>query len=96
MFSQARGEDEHSHMRRYALRTREETCFCERNTETGAIEHTASTDPALRSALEAHVEERVRVENGTRDGGEGEGGDADEEDDVGEEIEQRLDALGYK
>ncbi|GAA0546161.1 sulfatase [Halorubrum ejinorense] len=96
VFSQARGEDDHSHLRRYALRTREETCFCERDTETGAIEHTASTDPSLRSALEAHVEERVRIENGTGGAGNEDGGDADEDDAVGEEIEQRLDALGYK
>ncbi|TKX47248.1 DUF229 domain-containing protein [Halorubrum sp. SD690R] len=98
VFSQARGEDEHSHLRRYALRTREETCFCERDTETGAIEFTESTDPSLRSALEAHVEERVRVENGTdADEGTGVGEDEDADgDEVGEEIEQRLDALGYK
>ena len=96
VFSQARGEDEDSHLRRYALRTREETCLCERNTETGAIEHTASTDPALRSTLEAHVEERVRVENGGVSANGSEAGEGADGDDVGEEIEQRLDALGYK
>ena len=96
VYSQARGEDEHGHLRRYALRTREEACFCERDTETGAIEYTASTDPSLRSTLEAHVEERVRVENGGPGADDSEAGEDGDGDDVGEEIEQRLDALGYK
>ena len=102
VFSQARGEDEDSHLRRYALRTREETCFCERDTETGVVEYTASTDPSLRSALEAHVEERVRVAagstgaNGDDDAEADVTGAGDDESDVDEEIEQRLDALGYK
>jgi arylsulfatase len=96
VFSQARGEDEDSHLRRYALRTSEETCFLERDTETGAIEHTASTDPSLRSVLETHVEERVRVENGGPSADNSEAGEDADGDDVGEEIEQRLDALGYK
>jgi len=95
VFSQARGEEKHSHIRRYALRTREETCFCERDTDTGTIEHTASADPSLRSALDDHVDERVRVENGEEPDSDG-NGDEGKDGDVNEEIEQRLDALGYK
>ena len=95
VFSQARGEEKHSHIRRYELRTREETCFCERDTDTGTIEHTASADPSLRSALDDHVDERVRVENGEEPDSDG-NGDEGKDGDVNEEIEQRLDALGYK
>ncbi|WP_121820727.1 sulfatase [Halostella salina] len=86
VFSQARGEDDDSHLRRYAVRTREEACFCERDRESGSIEFTAVSDRSLRSELKAHVEQRVRVENG---------GDINGEEDVDEEIERRLNALGY-
>lgn len=91
VFSQARGEDEHSHVRRYAVRSNAGAAFCERDTETGAVEFIDVTDRELRSELEAHVEERVAVENGEADVA----GDEDE-DKVDEEIEQRLEALGYK
>ena len=87
MYSQARGEDEYSHLRRYAVRTTEGACFCERDTDTGRIEFTEVPDRGLRAELEAHVEERVRVENG---------GEVESDDDVDEEIERRLSALGYK
>ncbi|WP_144905932.1 sulfatase [Halobellus captivus] len=87
VFSQARGENSDSHLRRYAVRTSEKVCFCERDRETGTIEFGGESDRSLRSELEAHVEERVRVENGDSAG-------SDEE--VDEEIERRLDALGYK
>jgi|AntDeeMetagen681_2_1112603.scaffolds.fasta_scaffold01181_1 arylsulfatase len=87
VFLQARGEDEHSHLRRYALRTSDEACFCERNRETGALEFTSCVSRSLRENLEAHVEARVRRENGV---------DETDEGDVDEEIERRLSALGYK
>jgi len=48
VFLQARGEDEHSHLRRYALRTSDEACFCERNRETGALEFTSCVSRSLR------------------------------------------------
>ena len=89
VYSQARGEDDHSHLRRYAVRTREEACVCERDTETGDIRNVTPPDSPLRSTLEAHIEERVQAKAGntpTDEAG----------DDVDEEIEQRLDALGYK
>ena len=87
VFSQARGENEDTHLRRYAVRTRDGVCFCEYDRETGAVEFTDGSDLSLRSELEAHVKERVRVESG--DSGE-------EEGDVDEEIERRLSALGYR
>ena len=86
VFSQARGEDEYSHLRRYAVRTSAGRCFCERDIESGSIEFVEASDRSLRAELEAHVEERVRVENGESDVGDGE---------VDEEIKRRLSALGY-
>jgi arylsulfatase len=91
VFSQVRGEDEHSHVRRYAVRSNAGTAFCERDTETGEVEVTEVTDRKLWSELQDHVDERVAVENGEVDAA----GDEDE-DMVDEEIEQRLEALGYK
>ncbi|EMA30477.1 sulfatase [Haloarcula japonica] len=87
VFLQARGEDEDNHIRRYALRTRAGACFCERDRETGAIEFGECTDSSLSGELEEHVNGRVRVENGESVG---------IDDEVDEEIERRLDALGYK
>ncbi|WP_423998589.1 sulfatase [Haloarcula salina] len=87
VFLQARGEDEHSHIRRYALRTREGICFCERDQNTGSITYGECSDRSLREELEAHVNERVRI---------GSDGDSATEDEVDEEIERRLSALGYK
>jgi arylsulfatase len=91
VFSQARGEDEHSHLRRYALRTREGSYFCERNIKTGEVIHEAAVDSPLRDELDTHIKERVNVVGGTS-----QTATDDTNDEVGEEIEQRLDALGYK
>ena len=87
VFSQARGENKHSHIRRYAVRTREDKCFCERDRDSDAIEFNENSGRSLCSELETHVEQRVRVENGD---------DLGEDEDVDEEIERRLSALGYK
>jgi len=88
VFLQARGEDDQSHLRRYALRTESEACFCELDTNTDVIKHTDTTDPALRPELEAHVDERTRIKNGEQP--------RTAEDDVDANIERRLNALGYK
>ncbi|RDZ44868.1 arylsulfatase [Haloferax sp. Atlit-10N] len=87
VFSQARGENEDSHLRRYAVRTAEDVCFCERDRESGEIEFTDSGGSELQSELREHVEARVAVENGESTG---------DDEDVDEEIERRLEALGYK
>jgi arylsulfatase len=87
VFSQARGLGEHSHLRRYAVRTHEGVCFCQRNRDTGAIELMETSDRSLHSELKEHIEQRVRIENGN---------DVGEDEDVNEEIERRLEALGYK
>ena len=87
VFCQARGEDEHDQLRRYASRSAAGACFCERDRESGTIEFGECAGSASRAELEAHVDERVRVENGES---------VEDEGEVDEEIERRLDALGYK
>jgi len=85
VFAQARGEDEASHLRRYAVRTDDGLCFCERNRETGEVTFTEG-DRSLRSVVERHIEERVRIEQGDESAA---------DDEVNDEIERRLSALGY-
>jgi arylsulfatase len=46
-----------------------------------------TSDRSLHSELKEHIEQRVRIENGN---------DVGEDEDVNEEIERRLEALGYK
>lgn len=87
VYSQARGEDQHRNLRRYASRTTDGACFCERDRESGTIEFGECTDPALRAELEAHINAPTNLENGESIGDDGT---------VDEEIERRLDALGYK
>ncbi|MFC7202654.1 sulfatase [Haloferax namakaokahaiae] len=87
VFSQARGEKEHSHLRRYAARTKDEVCYCERDIETGDIEFTESKGLSLQSELREHICARVAIENGESAG---------DDEEVDEEIERRLEALGYK
>ncbi|MFC6765365.1 sulfatase [Natrinema soli] len=88
VFMQARGENEDSHLRRYALRTQAGACFCERDRETGALEFSECSSRSLQSKLNAHVDTRVRRENGETG--------SEEEEKVNQEVERRLDALGYK
>ncbi|WP_455449619.1 sulfatase [Natrinema thermotolerans] len=87
VFLQARGEDADSHLRRYSLRAPEGACFCDRDQESGSLEFAECANRSLRTELGAHVETRVRLENGESDS---------EDDEVDEEIERRLTALGYK
>ncbi|GAB3673224.1 sulfatase-like hydrolase/transferase [Halopiger thermotolerans] len=91
VFSQARGEGDHDHVRRYAIRTENGACFCERDRNTGALEFSDCADPSLRDELESHVKERVQ-----RGDDDGKTAKADASGDVDEEIEHRLSALGYK
>jgi arylsulfatase len=87
VFSQARGEKQDSHLRRYAVRNAEDACFCERDMTSDAISFGDCSGQSLRKELRSHVESRIRVENGIAESG---------SDDVDEEIERRLSALGYK
>jgi arylsulfatase A-like enzyme len=87
VFQQARGEDVDAHLRRYAVRTEAGSCFCERDRRTDAVEFAGATERSLRSALDSHVEHRIRRENR-------EPSEASVTAD--DEIERRLSALGYK
>jgi arylsulfatase len=87
VFSQARGEKQDSHLRRYAVRNAEDACFCERDMTSDAISFGDCSGQSLRKELRSHVESRIRAENGIAESG---------SDDVDEEIERRLSALGYK
>jgi len=87
VFMQARGEDEHSHLRRYAARGRDGSCFCEWDREADTVESGECAGQGLREELRGHVEARMGVETDEV---------TDDEEDVDEEIERRLSALGYK
>lgn len=90
VFLQARGEGEESHLRRFALRTRTEACFCEYDSRTGDVEYTRCTDDGLLDELRAHVDDRLQHEDDDAEGTSG------EDDAVDDEIERRLSALGYR
>ncbi|WP_122088224.1 sulfatase [Halalkalicoccus subterraneus] len=87
VYQQARGENEHAHLRRYALRSQEGACFCERNRDTDALEFTDCTSRMLRERLESHIQTRIETESGE---------ETTDDDEVDEEIDRRLEALGYK
>jgi arylsulfatase len=86
VFSQVRGEDENIHIRRYAIRNRNDVVYCERDQNTEEIRFTNDSDQSLRDELREFVEERVQIEKGMDT----------EDDEVNDEIERRLSALGYK
>ncbi|WP_380677931.1 sulfatase [Salinigranum sp. GCM10025319] len=88
VFLQARGENEHSDLRRYAVKSRDGSCYCERDRTTDSIEFGECSSRALRTTLEAHVTDRIDAEAGATP--------ADEETAVDGDIERRLSALGYK
>ncbi|WP_318568848.1 sulfatase [Salinigranum marinum] len=87
VFSQARGENDCTHIRRYVVRTRKGECFCERNQKNGSLDVRDASHQSLRSDLEEHIDQRVSTAN-----------DNDDEitTNVDEDIERRLQALGYK
>lgn len=87
VFRQARGEDEYNQIRRFAVQSKEGACFCEHDRETESVSFGECASRTLRNQLEEHIEERVRVETD---------GVNSEDDDVDDEIERRLSALGYK
>jgi len=87
VFTQARGENEDRIYRRYAARTRDDACFCERNMNTDSVEFGDCPDRSLRARLEEHVESRIRHE---RDD------DGDHDREVNDGVKRRLNALGYR
>jgi len=84
VFSQARGEAESSHLRRFAVRSRAGEAFGEFDTDRESVTITESASEDLREALREHIESRSGVV-----------ASASGEDEVDEEIERRLSALGY-
>lgn len=87
VFSQARGEGNDSNLRRYAIRTESEFALCEHNRNTDEIQFSNVSERALRQELESHVENRKEVTTSEQEA---------RSDNVDEEIERRLNALGYK
>ncbi|NLV03626.1 sulfatase [Haloferax volcanii] len=87
VFSQARGENEDSHLRRYAVRTHGANCLGERDRKSDTISVSDCTDHGLRESLSEFISDRIRIENDEVES---------EADEVDEEIERRLSALGYK
>lgn len=86
VFMQARGSKNESHIRRHSLRTRNGACFCEQDTQTESIEFTEYTESSLRDELEEFILGR----DSSNDENES------STDDVDDEVERRLSALGYK
>lgn len=88
VYQQARGEDDDANRRRYAVRTRDETCQCSVDETAGDLTFDGAGDNSLRDRLEAHVTDRLDSSS-----------DADPSDTdrvTDDTIEQRLEALGYK
>lgn len=87
VFSQATGEDEGSHLRRFAVRSHDGRAFGTYDSDTGSVRVPGRSDERIGRRLVEHIGDRM------------EGGDRPrptDEADVDEEIERRLSALGYK
>jgi arylsulfatase len=88
VFMQARGEGEKKSVRRFAIRSPDGACFCEYDRRAERIRFGDCADGELRTALRAHVEDRLQQRHPDEA--------ADTATDVDEDIERRLSALGYK
>jgi len=89
VFSQARGEDEDAHVRRFSARGRSTTWFGEYDTTADDLSLSGpGEEDDVAAALRDHVRERIEVGGGI--------GATDGDDAVDDEIEDRLSALGYK
>ncbi|MFC5973416.1 sulfatase [Halomarina salina] len=87
VFSQVRGEKDESHLRRYALRSSEGVGFCERDSDADTLRFEECTSASHRADLEAYIENRVGADDNDT---------SVESEEVDDEIERRLEALGYK
>jgi arylsulfatase len=96
VISQARGEKSDSHVRRFSGRGRATTVFAEYDAGTeqvdveynGADGETGDDEPDVEELLLEHVDRHAGGEDGT--------GNGEAPEDVNEEIQDRLSALGYK
>ena len=87
VFSQARGEGEYKHVRRFAVQLEIGECFAEWDENSQTVSVKSCTDDNLSDSLQNYVKERFkRIDTSDEDG----------EETVDEEIERRLSALGYK
>ena len=93
--SQARGEKDDAHLRRFSARGRSGTCFAEYDTEIEDLEMECRTegdpDEGGRKAVEEHLQRHVEGRAGAATVGSGE-----EPEEVSDEIQDRLSALGYR
>jgi len=88
VFSQARAENGGDTLRRYAARTGDDVCFCERTSaDTGSLRFAECTSSTLRDELCAHAENRIRLESNWSDATAGV---------ANAEVQRRLEVLGYK
>jgi len=93
VFAQARGQEKHdeTHLRRFAVRTHEGGGWIERSIESGEVTDGPTGDGDLPEVVRRFSEQRRAVSR--RDGTSGE---ATGDDGADEEVERRLEALGYK
>jgi arylsulfatase len=90
VYSQVRGMDDETHLRRYSLRTKGELCTIERVIESGemlAEKRSEGADEGLQAELREHSDERLSAGGGPM---------SEPADEPSDEIERRLAALGYK
>ncbi|MDT3435461.1 sulfatase [Haloarcula sp. 1CSR25-25] len=88
VFSTARGENEHSNRRRFSVRTTHGQCFLERNRTTGQV--LSVRTKGEESSLETELREfsGMKLSEETAEGR--------ERETLSNEVERRLEGLGYK
>lgn len=87
IFQQARGEGEKADLRRYAARNEGNKCFCQQETTSDDVSCSNCTDDSLERELREHIESRSNRPSEKAN---------QNAQKVDEEVERRLDALGYK
>jgi arylsulfatase len=87
VFMQARGEGNDKAIRRFGAVSSSGICLAELDTETTTISIQSDAGSQLESALRGYIEERSDKVKSPSSG---------EDEDVSEEIDRRLNALGYK
>jgi len=88
VISQARGEDEESHVRRFSARGRSATVYGEYDVTADTLTLSGETEnETVAEELRAHVDNHTGSDSDIAEGG---------DDDVDDAIEDRLSALGYK
>lgn len=94
VLSQARGEKDDAHVRRFSARSRSTTCFAEYDTESERLDVDCRVRDEANEASRETVEGILRAHVRAHAGGAGE--TEEESEEVSEEIQDRLSALGYR